>query len=138
MTPRQASLEAAYRAAVYRVDAPEGPFILRAGQSSPEADALLRRHGHACWAYLTACNPGSVILSSEENLARSAQLRERLAGWPFLEGEGSAPDGSWPGEKSFLVLGIDEPVAHALARGFHQAAFLAGRLGEPARLLWTA
>ncbi len=136
MTP-QHPLESAYARAVYRVDAPAGPFTIRVGQPSPGAEALLTAHGRACWAYLTACNPGSERLPPEVNAERTARLRERLRGFHVLEGEGGSPEGDWPPEHSFLVLGLDEAQASEIARDFGQAAYVAGTLGAAARLVWT-
>ena len=52
-----------------------------------------------------------------------------------LEGHGAGIDGAWPLEISLLVVGITLDDARALGRQFGQLAIVAGRVGEPARLV---
>jgi len=132
------ALEAAYRAADYRVDGPHGSFVLRIGEPCADADRLLATHGQTEWAYVTACNPRSVCLPDEENAPRTAELEVALrdGGWPHHRGISVGRNGGWA-EASFLVLGIPEGEAVALGRRFGQNAIVAGRAGEPARLVWV-
>lgn len=116
-------LEAAYRATDYRA----GEYLIRIGEV-PLIDA-------DSWAFVTACNPRSERLPDAENARRMAQL-EAAVEFPFLPGEGTARDGSWPPEPSLLILGIDEATACELGRRFKQAAIVFGRRGEAARLVW--
>jgi hypothetical protein len=90
------------------------------------------------WAFVTACNPRSVPLADEENLTRMNALREMLVarGLRFYSGVAVASDGNWR-ESSFLVLDLSEGDALRLAKRFGQNAFVAGRIAEPARLVWT-
>jgi hypothetical protein len=131
-------LEDAYRAAAYFVDGPAGRFTLRVGQASAEIDALATAHQVAAWTFITAYNPGSVVLAREQNEQRQRELEQAVAesAYPFYRGEGKG-DGDWPAEPSLLVLGISETEAAAMARRFGQAAVLFGERGEPVRLLWT-
>jgi len=134
-------LEAAYRATDYRVEEPPGdPFVLRVGEASPEVDRVLARHRQSEWAFITACNPGSQRLSPAENARRMAHLEAVCLyhSWYHYLGAGVGRDGSWPPEPSFLVVGVSEPEAVAVARHFGQNAIVAGRVGEPARLVWVA
>jgi hypothetical protein len=138
-TARQPSeLEKAYRASQYRVDLADSPLVIRIGQPHDKVDALLAHHGCFTWAFLTAHNPGSVLLSAAENEVRQARLRDEVsaAGWVFYPGEGLGTAG-WPGEESLLVLGIDSADALALAGRHGQLALVFGRTGETAQLLWT-
>ena len=133
-------LRAAYEATAYRVDAgPRGPFVIRVGERSAAADALLADAGVDCWAYVTACNPRSVALSAADNAALMTRLTHvvsarRLA---HVAGVGAGPDSTWPPEPSLFVLGLPVDEAVALARDFDQFAIVCGRRGEPARLVWT-
>ena len=138
-TPHRPELDAAYRATSYFVDGPDGRFALRVGSASPEADALAAAHGAAAWAYVTACNPGSVPAPDAQNRARQRELEEvvRATTLPCYPGEGRGDDGCWPAEPSLLVLGISEAEARRLARQFGQAAVVCGERGGPARLVWT-
>ena len=131
-------LDAVYRATAYAVEGPKGRFTIRIDEPTPPLDALLIRHGTRCWAFVTACNPGSMPLAPEENQRRQAELERMVsaAGYPFLPGEGVGADATWPSEASLLILGIATEDAAALGRHFEQNAIVVGTIGEPARLLW--
>lgn len=136
---RTPELEAAYLATDYWVeDAPNGPFAIRVGEISIELEELLLEEVAVEWAYVTACNPGSMPLSDEENRARTECLRDSLIapGMRFYPGVAVGDDDSWR-EASFLVLDLSEGDALGLAKRFGQNAIVAGRIGEPARLVWT-
>ena len=126
-------LKDAYEATDYRVG---DRFTIRCGALSAPLDALLTDHGHDHWAYITACNPGSLPLGAAENRRRMADLARRIAclGLPMLEGEGVGDGDDWPPEPSLLVLGIGQKAAVELGREFGQVAIVIGRRGEPARL----
>jgi hypothetical protein len=122
-------LEAAYRRTAYRVFA-DPPFVIRIDQPSPEADRLL---GAAdSWAFLSACNPGSIPLADAENAARTAALRARIG--DAIPGEGR--DADWA-EASFWFA-APLAVALDLACEFGQLALVAGDRGGPARLVVVA
>lgn len=133
MSSSRDELEAAYRATDYRVDdAPGGPFVIRIDERSDQVAGV-------GWAFVTACNPRSVCLSDEENARRTADLEAavRERGWTFYRGHGVGRDGTWSPEPSLLVVGIAEADALGLAKRFGQNAIVAGRAGEPARLVWV-
>jgi hypothetical protein len=131
-------LAAAYLATDYRVcDSPLGPFVIRCGEHSPLATALVTREPVGRWAFVTAENPGSVLLAREANAERMRQLRAvvEAAGYTHHPGRGQGP-GDWPPEASLLVLGIAEAEAVSLGRRFGQRAIVTGRRDGPARLVW--
>ena len=125
---------AAYAAARYRVFA-DPPFTLRVGEHSAELDALLAAHAADTWAFVTACNPGSVLLSAVENAARMEQLREVFTGFVTFPAESSDPAGDWA-EPSVLVIGISETEAVEVAKAFGQNAILTGERGGLVELVW--
>jgi hypothetical protein len=132
-------LDAAYRATDYRVEhAPHGPFVIRVGEFSFDLEQLLFDEVEFDWAYLTACNPGSVPLPDEENFHRTMELRDVFrARWPrHYYGVSVGRDGTWR-EPSFLVLGMTEDQAVEVARRFGQNAVVVGRMAETARLVWV-
>ncbi len=134
-------LAAAYLATDYRVcESPLGPFVIRCGEPSPAATALLADEPVGQWAFITAQNPGSVPLPSEANAERMQQLRAAVeaAGYRHYPGVGQGSTGNWPPEASLLVLGIEEATAIALGRRFGQRAIVIGRRDRPARLVWLA
>ena len=135
-----ASLVAAYRATEYRVGPETGSdgesgtgssrtFILRIDQYSESLSRLFAASGHQCAAFITACNPFSVPQSREANHAVCARLRDELIRHAahteqIVEGEGRDPSGAWPGEKSFLALGLDLETSQVLGRKFGQNAIV--------------
>lgn len=129
-------LEAAYRATSYRVEHPDGAFTLRVGVRSRTLDRLLSKHGLRTWAYVTAWNPFSTIVPTEENLARQRWLEDEAARrwWPSFAGRGVGP--GWAVEPSLLILGIVKSDAVLLGREQRQAAIVVGELQQPARLVW--
>ena len=131
--PDRDNLEAAYLGTDYRVeDFPTGPFTIRIGEPSAALAGL-------DWAFVTACNPRSVLLSDEENTRRMAALENAVqhGGWHYYHGQGVGRDSNWPAEPSLLIVDIKEPEAIELAKAFGQNAIVVGWRGEPARLVWV-
>lgn len=136
----ESQLAAAYEATNFWVDVSrECRFALRCGEANPTLDELLEKSGAVDWAYITACNPRSTLLTSRENEERMTRLRDCLhqGGYSFFPGEGVADNSTWPPEPSFLVMGITESDALSIARLFEQNAILIGSRGGPARLQWV-
>jgi hypothetical protein len=132
-------LGAAYQATAYHVDGPTGRFTLRLGAASPEADALLARHGEALsWAFVTASNPGSVLLPEATNGLRHEHLVAEVArrGLVAYPGLGVGDDGSWPAEVSLFLVAVCAADAAVLGRMFGQNAVVCGDRGGVARLCW--
>ena len=131
-------LKRAYLATTYRVHEPEGSIELRIGQASAPLDRLLDRHAVRTWAFVSAANPGSVMLAPADNSRRHAALVEavQIAGFRFVEGTGIPADASWPPEPNLLILGISRSGARLLGKRFGQLAVLAGRRGGATELVW--
>ena len=132
------ALEHLYRTTTYRVLAPDSSIDLHVDRRSHALDALLAAHGVRTWAFLSACNPRSVPVPLRVNQCRAARLQHLLVarGWPWLQASGIPRDRSYPPEPSVWVGGISLCDARRLAERFRQNAFLAGRIGRQARLLW--
>ena len=115
----------AYRETDYRVEA-ERPFVLRVGAFSPELATLYRQHAVTASAFITACNPHSRTLEVAENAQRQGRLAAELdaLGLCRIDGVGSHRTNGWPGEPSFLVLGLARDPACALGRRFEQNAIV--------------
>ena len=118
----------AYRETHYRVTGLDG-LTLIVGQHCPALALAHRRHGSACSAFITACNPFSAELLPAENELRqqdlAAELRTR--GLPFVDGIGQHPGNGWPGEPSFLVFGLALGAAKALCVRLEQNGFVWAR-----------
>ena len=104
----------------------EAPFILQIGQFSPDLLLLYKRHNVDCAAFLTGWNPFSREVSETENRDRQKALAAELTrrSLAFLEGIGLHLSNNWPGEESFLVLGLDLEAAKTLGERFEQNAIV--------------
>ena len=131
------SLEAAYRATHFVVEDPRWSGVILVGEPTPELDDFLRDQGGADWAYITAYNPRSELLSDDVNQARHNDLIQMLEvdEIPWLSGFGRTPDGSWPSDPSVLVCGIARATAVEIGRTFGQNAIVCGTLGGQAELV---
>ena len=125
-------LERAFLATTYCADMPNGPVDIRIGEV-PAGLPL------ACWAFLTAFNPLPLQLTEIQNQARHQELVKVLeeACLAFYPGEGRGDSGSWPPERSVLILGISREDALALAVRFGQVAFVYGEPNQQSELVWT-
>jgi hypothetical protein len=76
-----------------------------------------------CGVIITACNPGSRVVSEDENLGRQTELAEELdrALWPRLPAVGHDGAGGWR-EPSFAVVGAPISEILELAQTFTQNA----------------
>ena len=123
------SLIQAYLAASYRVDA-DPPFTLKVGLYSEPLARIFQRQQCDCAAYLTACNPLSEDMGDAGNAARQAELGRELKSrsLKFIDGVGldsqSEEAQKWPGEASFLVLGLSLEASRALGRKHAQHALI--------------
>lgn len=91
-----------------------------------ELIALYQTHNVDCAAFITAFNPFSQELTTDENHRRQEVLAKDLTGrsLSFVEGVGQHPSGAWPGEPSFLVLGLELEVAKSLGQSVEQNAII--------------
>lgn len=92
------------------------------------------------WAFVSAWNPGSLQLPSEENARRARALEEEVGrSWRFERGAGVPDDPQdWAAEESLLIHGISRDEAVALGRRYGQNAIVAGAGGGPAELIFCA
>ena len=139
-SPTAGGLAAAYRATTYRARLPDAVIDLRPDRLHPVLDRWLAGQGAACWAFVTAVNPGSTRLDAAENGRRLARLAARLRadGYAFFAGESIADAGDWPDEPGFFVVGLGAAAALSLAECFGQNAVLVGAEAQPAGLLWAS
>jgi hypothetical protein len=136
----ESQIEAAYRAARYRIDIGGRWIERRIGGVDANADSLLATAGcRTCWSIVTPCNPGSIALPAEVNAQRLADLQAavRAAGWRHLRSENSAVDGHWQ-EAGLCLLDAEIDRVHVLAARCGQLAFVHGRLGGAPTLAWVA
>lgn len=114
------------------------PFTLHIGTISADLLAEHIRHGVDCSAFLTACNPYSHQVENSENDQRQIAMSEEFTklGLVTLPGVGQHPSNGWPGEDSFLVLGLNLEAAKSLGKRFEQNAIVwSGADGVPQLIL---
>lgn len=135
-----AELIEAYRQTHFRV-LTEPATTLQIGQKNQQLIELMRVNRVTSSAFITACNPFSQALSDEENAQRMKSLLQELRNrsLTFLEGVGQHPSNQWPGESSYLVLGLSLEAAKTLGRNFEQHAIVwAGQDGIPQLVMLNA
>ena len=115
----------AYRATVYK--AAGVAFVL---SEKPTGTVLFEGRR---FAIITAHNPRSERLSSEENARRHAELERDLKalGLEYAPSTGESPDGSWL-EEGFSVFGVSLEQALELGRKYGQHAIVWGEGGRVA------
>lgn len=86
-------IQAFYNQTDYFVDEFKKP--IKIGQINAEVEELLNQYSVDSWCFITAWNPMSEELSLQENSKRNKQLKEDLAQYKILEGEGGDPKGEW-------------------------------------------
>ena len=124
----EARLRSAYESTTFIAETPLGSIRLRVGVANPLLAELLSQFGVVEWAFITACNPGSLRLSDHENTQRQRELEKKLQqdNLKIFSGAGVGDDNDWPPEPSFLVLGLKRNHAIAIGSDFGQNAIVAG------------
>jgi Protein of unknown function (DUF3293) len=127
----------AYEETHYRVLG-DAPVTLRIGVPDPALAELHRTFGVDCSAFVTAANPFGALIDAETNALRQTALGGELnrEGFRFIEGMGEHPSGQWPGEPSFLILGLPlDPAKQLGARHEQNAVVWCGADAVPQLIL---
>lgn len=114
----------------------EPMLTIKVEEINKELDRLLKVNNCVEWAYITAWNPYSEITDAKLNELNNDQLRNDLIGYSVFDGEGVGSDPSWEPEKSYLILGITLDDAILIGKKYRQNAIVAGKINEPAQLIW--
>ena len=127
----------AYKNTTYRVYLPLGEIDIRIGVMNPLLQELLLSNHVASWAFITACNPYSVMQNEDVNTLLNTQLARALLEkqYVFFKGIGVGDDDSWEPEASFMVLNIRKEDAIKLGKQFKQNAIVAGVIGNLPELI---
>lgn len=111
---------------------------IRINQFNQELNELLKLNDCKTWAYITAYNPFSKIISDNENKLRNKKLESQLSEFKIYNGRGCGIDGNWPQEESFLILGIARNDAIELGEKFEQNAIVIGSIDAVPELITLA
>jgi hypothetical protein len=127
----------AYKNTTYRVYLPLGDIDIRIGVMNLLLQELLLRNNSESWAFITACNPYSVMQNADVNTFLNTQLESYLSGkkYVFFKGMGVGDDDSWEPEASFMVLNIRKEDAIKLGKQFKQNAIVTGVIGNSPELI---
>ena len=127
----------AYKNTTYRVYLPLGEIDIRIGVMNPLLQQLLLSNHVESWAFITACNPYSVMQNEDVNTLLNTQLERYLLEkqYVFFKGIGVGDDDSWEPEASFMVLNIRKEDAIKLGKQFKQNAIVAGIIGNLPELI---
>ena len=135
--PIAEDLVLAYRKTLFVVlVAPE--LVVRVGESSASADALLSKFKAEGAVIISAWNPFSKELLEADNAQRESALMREVdrSGLAWASAEGRDPDGKWPSEASICVFDTSPTLADAWMRRFEQNAIVRIRLGQPAEFVF--
>ena len=127
----------AYKNTTYRVYLPLREIDIRIGVMNPLLQELLLNNHVESWAFITACNPYSVMQNAVVNTLLNTQLERYLLEkqYVFFKGMGVGDDDSWEPEASFMVLNIRKEDAIKLGRQFKQNAIVVGVIGNLPELI---
>lgn len=131
------NLWSAYETTVFCATVDGSDVRIRPGETHPSLDRILDARGVTTWAYITAWNPGSHVLSRRENDVKHERLKSDVTGLGFeaFEGRGEPAGSAWEAERSLLVFGLSAHEALAIGRRYGQIAIVVGETGLEARLL---
>ena len=127
----------AYEEAEYHVETTP-PIVLRIGERNAGLVDLLTAWSASSCAFITACNPLSQLLGTEENLRRTLALRRDLQSHAFavLPARGVDRAGRWPDEPGFFVLACAQETLATIGGRYRQNALVVcGSDGVPQLVL---
>ena len=129
-------LSLAFEQTIYYIN--ELHLAIVVGIHNEKLKLLLDEHRQQNWAIITAVNPQSKVLSSEENQKRFGIFLKSLESFTCFKGVALDPYGNWPPEQNLLIFGISADAAVQLGQKWDQHAILFGKKGSPGELLWCS
>lgn len=123
----------AYKNSKYKVF--ETNITIEIGILNQDFDDLLIEHKAVQWAFITAYNPYSRVLTDGENKVRHDELKQLTKDYITFEGHGVGEDPSWEPELSLLIIGITKQDAILIGKKFEQNAIVYGEVNNSSELL---
>jgi hypothetical protein len=123
----------AYKNTKYKVFNPN--LEIQIGVMNKDLNELMSKNNASEWAYITAFNPYSKVLTDLENKDRHHELQEVTQSFLTYEGHGVGTDSSWEPELSLLVIGVSKEEAIILGKKFEQNAIVYGKVDSTPELL---
>lgn len=121
-----------YKATTYRVFVNNGQDMdILVGKKNAKLDSFLQANQAKTYAFITAWNPYSSVVSMESNQASNLSLESELNQFSYLNGIGiPAQPSDWEGEESFFVLDITKEESSRLGIAFKQNAIVFGCINK--------
>lgn len=116
----------AYNTTEYKVYSPT--LVIKIGIVNQELNDLLISVNASTWAYITAFNPFSKILTKADNMKRHEELKVKITNYKFFEGEGVGEDKEWEPELSLLIIGIPINESIEIGKVYEQNAIVVGEI----------
>jgi len=118
-------LKKAYLSTTYKL-VEHADVALRVGQKNQALEKLYKDFQVFSGAFVTAWNPYSRALSKNENHGLNQELHAWInaRGLICFRGIGVGDDNNWPGEESYLILGLSREEAEELGKLFKQNAVI--------------
>ncbi|MGB0866168.1 MAG: DUF3293 domain-containing protein [Granulosicoccaceae bacterium] len=133
----ESDLAQAYRATTYQLTVNGQQVPVRIGEPAGEMAVHLPQVNAQSWAFITAWNPHSNILSAPENARRNARLFQQLAAKAYAPAIAIPDSTDWPREPGFVVFDIPLTELLALAETHEQHAVVVGQNGGAPELIWV-
>ncbi len=127
------SLIESYKKTKYKVFEPT--ITIEIGIFNQDLNNLILNHNSNEWAFITAYNPYSKVLTNDENKIRHYELKELTENYVTFEGHGVGEDPTWEPELSLFIIGISKVEASKIGKKFEQNAIVYGELNNSAELI---
>ncbi len=122
-----------YKNTKYKIFEPD--IIIEIGKSNQDLDNLLLIHNSNEWAFITAYNPYSRVLTNDENRMRHEELKELTKAYITFEGHGVGEDPAWEPELSLFIMGISKEESSLIGEKFEQNAIVYGKTNSEPELI---
>lgn len=123
----------AYKNTKYKVFEPT--ITIEIGKFNKDLNNLILNHNSNEWAFITAYNPYSKVLTNDENKIRHYELKELTENYVTFEGHGVGEDPTWEPELSLFIIGISKVEASKIGKKFEQNAIVYGELNNSPELI---
>lgn len=123
----------AYKNTKYKVS--QQDIVIEINKFNDKLNELLHKYNSTEWAFITAFNPYSKVLTQDENIERHNELKELTTSYIIFEGHGVGDDPKWEPELSLFIIGITKADAILVGEKFEQNAIVCGEINSTPELI---
>lgn len=123
----------AYKNTKYKVS--QHDIVIEINKFNDKLNELLYKYNSTEWAFITAFNPYSKVLTQDENIERHNELKELTTSYITFEGHGVGDDPTWEPELSLFIIGITKADAILVGEKFEQNAIVCGEINSTPELI---